>query len=162
MPRPEGECASRNATLQGRGSCQDADHSMHLYIVRHADAGDRKQWNGDDAERPLSELGDRQARALGQSLRQRGVNLEAVVASPLIRTRQTAEDMLGAWPGGTVQFSDLLAPGALRRRKLAKFLTQLGVGSVAIVGHDPDLPLFLGWLLGTDLEQVHLEKGGVA
>lgn len=136
---------------------------MDLYIIRHADAGDREQWAGNDDDRPLTELGHRQARALGEALKQRGVTLGAVVSSPLVRTRETAEDLLASWPGspGPV-FCDLLAPGELRRRKLSKFLTALGTNSLAIVGHDPDLPDYLGWLLGTDPDQVHLEKGGAA
>lgn len=35
-----------------------------LLLVRHADAGDRTAWQGDDAARPLTERGMRQARAL--------------------------------------------------------------------------------------------------
>jgi phosphohistidine phosphatase len=136
---------------------------MDLYIIRHADAGDRLQWVGSDDERPLSELGHQQARALGGALKRHGVSFGAVVSSPLVRTRETAEGVLAAWPGspGPV-FCDLLAPGASRRRKLSKFLMGLGQSTLAIVGHDPDLPDYLGWLLGTDPDQVHLEKGGAA
>ena len=136
---------------------------MDLYVIRHADAGDRAVWTGDDAERPLSPLGHEQARALGEAFRQRGISIGKVVSSPLVRTRETAEDVLRAWPGGDgPQYCDLLAPGALRRRKLSKYLAGLGGPALAIVGHDPDLPAYLGWLLGTDPEQVHLEKGGAA
>jgi phosphohistidine phosphatase len=136
---------------------------MNLYLVRHADAGNRQEWAGDDAERPVSPLGRRQAQALAAALRDRGITLDVVLASPLVRTRQTAEELVPVTANGAgVQPSDLLAPGQLRRRKLSKFLAGLGAKSVALVGHDPDLPEFLGWLMGTDPEQVHLEKGGVA
>jgi phosphohistidine phosphatase len=136
---------------------------MNLYIIRHADAGNREEWRGDDADRPLSDLGRRQARALGEAFRQRGLAVDAVLASPLVRTRETAEGFLEAWPGGPgVQFCDLLAPGALKRKKLSKQIAGLGVGSVAIVGHDPDLPEYLGWLINADAETVHLAKGGAA
>ena len=136
---------------------------MNLYIVRHADAGDRQAWPGDDADRPLSELGRRQARALADALKRRGLTLDAIVSSPLVRTRQTAEELIPASSNGIgVQFCDLLAPEALKPRKLSKFLAGLGVTSAAVVGHDPDLPAYLGWLLGVDPENVHLEKGGAA
>ena len=136
---------------------------MNLYIVRHADAGDRQAWTGDDAERPLSDLGRRQARALAEALKRRGMALDAIVSSPLVRTRQTAEELIPAAANGIgVQFCDLLAPEALKPRKLSKFLAGLGVTSAAVVGHDPDLPAYLGWLLGVDPENVHLEKGGAA
>lgn len=136
---------------------------MNLYIIRHADAGNRDAWRGDDADRPLSDLGHRQARALGEAFRQRKLDVGAVVSSPLVRTRETAEGLLEAWPGGpAVQFSDLLAPAALKPRKLSKVLAGLGVASAAVVGHDPDLPEYLGWLLGADPEAVPLAKAGAA
>ncbi|MDB5310579.1 MAG: phosphohistidine phosphatase [Gemmataceae bacterium] len=136
---------------------------MDLYVIRHADAGNPKEWKGDDADRPLSLLGHQQARALGEAFRQRGISVGAVISSPLVRTRETAEELLRAWPGvAGPEFCDLLAPGALRRRKLSRFLAGMGGQSLAIVGHDPDLPAYLGWLLGTDPEQVHLEKAGAA
>jgi phosphohistidine phosphatase len=136
---------------------------MNLYIVRHADAGDRSKWDGDDADRPLSPLGHRQARALGEAFRARGLAVDAVVSSPLVRTKQTAESFLGAVPNPPeIQYSDLLAPGELRSKKLTKQLRELGAASVVVVGHDPDLPEYLAWLIGTDDENVHLEKGAVA
>jgi phosphohistidine phosphatase len=136
---------------------------MDLYLIRHADAGDRKQWEGDDAERPLTELGRNQSRALGAALRTRGVAVGAILTSPLTRTVQTAgefRETLGSGPEPAA--CDLLAPDALRRRKLTKLISGLGISSVALVGHDPDLPTYLGWLLGIDLAHVKLEKGGVA
>jgi len=136
---------------------------MNLYIIRHADAGNREEWPGDDDARPLSDVGRKQARALGEALRQRNLAVGAVLASPLVRTRETAEAFLEAWPGGpATQFCDLLAPGALKRKKLSKQLAGLGTENVAIVGHDPDLPEYLGWLIGSDPETVHLAKGGAA
>src|SRR5579871_5621224 len=103
---------------------------MNLYLVRHADAGDRDKWEGDDADRPLTPLGRQQARALGDAFRERGLAVDAVVSSPFLRTRQTAEDFLQAWPTGPqIQFSDLLAQGELRKRKLTRLLAGLGVES---------------------------------
>lgn len=136
---------------------------MNLYIIRHADAGNPKQWRGDDADRPLSELGHRQARALGEAFRNHQLPLDAVVSSPAVRTRETAEDFLDGWPNTPpLHFHDLLAPGEMRRRKLGKALAALDAENVAIVGHDPDLPAFLGWLIGIDPGNIYLEKGAAA
>ncbi len=136
---------------------------MDLYLIRHADAGNPLDWDGDDADRPLTELGRSQAQALGAAFRARGVVVDAILTSPLTRTVQTAgefHEALGAGPAPVA--CDLLASGALRRRKLTKVVTALGMKSVALVGHDPDLPIYLGWLLGIDPDHVKLEKGGVA
>ena len=136
---------------------------MDVYLIRHADAGDRRQWDGDDAERPLTELGRTQARALGAAFQARDIALDAILTSPLTRTVQTAgefHETLGGGPEPTA--CDLLAPDALRRRKLTKQLAGLGANSVALVGHEPDLSTYLGWLLGVDAAHVKLEKGGAA
>ena len=137
---------------------------MDLYIVRHADAGDRDNWEGDDADRPLTDLGRQQARALGEAFRRQGLAVEVVVSSPLTRTWQTAGEFreTAAPAGKEPELCDLLGPGALRRRKLTKFLAGVGAESLAVVGHDPDLPEYLAWLLGCDPEQVRLAKGGAA
>jgi phosphohistidine phosphatase len=136
---------------------------MKLYIIRHADAGDRSKWDGDDAERPLSPLGRRQSRALGEAFHMRGIAVDAVVSSPLVRTRETAEGFVaGITNPPAIQYSDLLAPAELRKRKLTKQLANLGVESAVIVGHDPDLSAYLGWLVGCDAENVPLEKGAAA
>ena len=136
---------------------------MDLYLIRHADAGDRRQWEGDDAERPLTELGRTQARALGTAFQSRGIVVGAILTSPLTRTVQTAGEFQEALVGSPAPTaSDLLAPDELRKRKLTKLIAGLGAGPVALVGHEPDLSAFLGWLLGVDSDNVPLEKGGVA
>jgi phosphohistidine phosphatase len=136
---------------------------MDLYLIRHADAGDRRQWEGDDAERPLTELGRTQSRTLGVAFQSRGIAVGAILTSPLTRTVQTAgefhEALVGS-PGPTA--CELLPPGELRRRKLTKSIAVLGLDAVALVGHDPDLSAYLGWLLGVDSDNVPLVKGGVA
>jgi phosphohistidine phosphatase SixA len=42
-----------------------------VYVVRHACAGWKSAWDGDDAERPLDEAGEAQAEALARVLAQR-------------------------------------------------------------------------------------------
>lgn len=138
---------------------------MNLYVIRHAEAVDRRTDGIErDYDRPLTEHGANQAHALGTALRERGWVAETVVSSPLVRTMQTTEQLLDAWgrhPNEIVT-CDFLACGEMRRRKLSKFLEGLGVGSIAIVGHMPDLAEYLGWLLGTDGQQVPLEKAAAA
>lgn len=136
---------------------------MDLYLIRHADAGDSRQWEGDDAERPLTDLGRTQARALGAAFQARGIAVGAILTSPLTRTVQTAGEFHETLGGGPEPAAcDLLMPDALRRRKLTKLLVGLEVESVALVGHNPDLSAYLGWLLGIDPTQVDLKKGAVA
>jgi phosphohistidine phosphatase len=136
---------------------------MNLYIIRHADAGDSANWSGDDSLRPLTERGRHQARALGIAFHKQGVALDAVVSSPYVRARETAELLLeGLGATLTVQHSEWLAAGALKRNQLAQELAAKNASSLAITGHDPDLPEFLGWLLDVSPKHLFLKKGGAA
>src|SRR5207248_7252438 len=117
----------------------------------------------DDEHRPLSEPGKAERRRLAEALRRREVRPGRVETSPLARARQTAEELLAAWPDpkpGLV-VCEHLAPGG-KRRKLTKFLRQLGDESLAVVGHEPDLSLYVAWLIGGKKAQVQVAKTGVA
>lgn len=137
---------------------------MDLYLIRHADA--LALGTGgitDDAERPLSEEGKAQARLLATGLRGQGVRLEKVVTSPLVRARQTAEELVRQWPppAPVVEICAELSPGG-KPRKLARFLRDLGGEAVAVVGHQPDLGYLASWLIGSRKAQLDFAKGGVA
>ena len=101
---------------------------MRLVIVRHAEAAP-----GDPDElRSLTPEGREQARALARELREHGVDAEAVLTSPLLRARETAD----ALAQGDPVVEDKLAPGATPDdvREAAS-----GRGeTVIVVGHQPD------------------------
>lgn len=60
-----------------------------LLLVRHAKAGKREHWAGDDDLRPLSDAGERQASALREVLATFGP--DRVVSAPLLRCVQTVQ-----------------------------------------------------------------------
>jgi phosphohistidine phosphatase SixA len=60
---------------------------VSVILLRHASAGNRDAWDGDDLLRPLDKRGRRQAKALRDELRARGV--KRVVSSPYVRCLQT-------------------------------------------------------------------------
>ena len=102
---------------------------MRLFVVRHAEAAP-----GDPDElRPLTDAGRAVARALGDRLAEYGV--DAVLSSPLLRARETAEAIARA-AGHEAEPDERLAPGAdadLVREAVA------GRGeTVVTVGHQPD------------------------
>jgi 8-oxo-dGTP diphosphatase len=63
------------------------DAAAPVYLVRHAKAGDRNAWSGDDRDRPLSKSGRRQAKALVRLLSTRPI--ERILSSPAVRCVQT-------------------------------------------------------------------------
>lgn len=82
---------------------------MTLLLLRHAHAGDRAQWHGDDRQRPLSEQGRDQATALVARYTDR--DLARILTSPLTRCVQTVES-LAATRGIAIEEVDELAEGA--------------------------------------------------
>lgn len=136
---------------------------MRIYLVRHAAAVAKAEAERDE-DRPLSDQGRDQARALASAFAVRGLELGAVVSSPLVRAHQTAAALAdSAKPTlPDVLECDLLAPGELRPRKLSKYLAEVGVESVAIVGHMPELGRFAEWLIGAEKGTLPLAKSAAA
>lgn len=64
---------------------------MSVLLIRHAHAGDRQAWRGDDLARPVSELGRRQAESLVPLLD--GRRISRVVSSRAARAVQTVEPL---------------------------------------------------------------------
>jgi 8-oxo-dGTP diphosphatase len=60
-------------------------------LVAHMDAGDREQWPGDQDERPLTDLGRQQARALADAMS--SAPIAALYAGTALRCRQTLEPL---------------------------------------------------------------------
>ena len=131
-----------------------------LHLLRHAHAGDPQRWSGDDAERPLSEKGRRQAESLGRLLAAMDEAPDLLITSPRVRAAQTAEIIAKAaryagrrgstgWPGSLdtdAVEAILLAAGPAERP--------------CLVGHDPEFSELLGELLG--LPAIPMRKGAIA
>lgn len=62
-----------------------------LYLVRHAKAGERRLWEDDDIDRPLSAKGRKQAELLGDRLA--ALEVGTLLSSPYVRCAQTLEPL---------------------------------------------------------------------
>ncbi len=62
-----------------------------LYLVRHAKAGERRLWNADDIERPLSKKGWKQAELVGKRLAKHDPSV--LLSSAYVRCIQTLEPL---------------------------------------------------------------------
>jgi 8-oxo-dGTP diphosphatase len=65
-----------------------------MILVRHAWAGKRDEWSGDDRDRPLDERGRRQARELVAELGP--YRIERILSSPYRRCVETVEPVARA------------------------------------------------------------------
>jgi phosphohistidine phosphatase len=137
---------------------------VEFYLIRHAAAlalGERGITN--DEERPLSEAGEGQCESAAKAMSQRGIVLDKLYTSPLLRARQTAEILLRVWskPELILETCNALTPGG-KPRKLSKYLLKSGGEKIGLVGHMPDLGDFAAWLLGAKKTQINIAKAGVA
>jgi 8-oxo-dGTP diphosphatase len=64
---------------------------MAAYVVRHAKAGDRAEWQGDDRLRPLTKSGREQAAAMAELLKDEPI--DRILSSPYVRCLQTVEPL---------------------------------------------------------------------
>lgn len=104
-------------------------------LVRHAHAGDKRQWRGDDAKRPLSERGRQQAEGLAHNLS--GLSTPRLISSPYVRCQQTLRP-LAARSYRTIETSRLLAPDA-RAADLDSFLRDPGLEGAVLCTHGETL-----------------------
>jgi broad specificity phosphatase PhoE len=81
-----------------------------ILLVRHARAGRRDRWRGDDRLRPLSKAGKAQAQALPDLLRGIGGDQSRLVSSPWVRCIETLAP-LAAVLGLAVDTNDVLGEG---------------------------------------------------
>ncbi len=133
--------------------------TIELHLLRHAHAGDPLKWKGPDEDRPLSSKGHGQAERLGALLVAVGFKTQAIVTSPRLRARETAEivaDRLGMRTMVDDRLGDPLSLTALE-----EVLSNAGdPDSLVLVGHDPDFSELLGLLSGASL--ITMRKGAFA
>lgn len=89
---------------------------MTIYLVRHAKAGERNVWEGDDLHRPLSGRGHLQARNLLGVLAD--AKFERILSSPYVRCMETVVPLSGAL-GIAIEPVDGLTEGATLEEALA-------------------------------------------
>jgi 8-oxo-(d)GTP phosphatase len=142
---------------------------VKVLLVRHAEAGDRGSWVGDDTKRPLDETGWRQAQALVGLFDGRDVS--RVFSSPYLRCTQTVEPLALA-RRLPIEYRHELAEGASREDVLVLLRDAGNDDSVVLCTHGDVVEVLLGhesekgstWLLerrGDELAPVeHLPPGG--
>jgi phosphohistidine phosphatase len=114
---------------------------MRLFLVRHAEAAPGEP----DELRPLTAAGRDVARHLGERLAKE--RPDAVVSSPLLRARETAE-LIARAAGLTPEADERLAPGATAEG--LKAATSGRGDTVVAVGHQPDCSTIVLALTGRE------------
>lgn len=137
---------------------------MYLYLMRHANAGLRRENPTLDAKRGLIKEGKEQCMLMARFLSAIGAQIDVIVSSPLKRALQTAQ-FVGTELGyeSKVEISPALAPNADYRaflELLAKYGNREGV---LVVGHNPNVFQFLGKMItGNGGASIRMRKASIA
>lgn len=125
---------------------------MDLLLWRHAEAEDDEE----DLGRALTERGHKQARQMAAWIRAHQPKDLRIIASPAVRTRQTAEAL--GLPFETVR---KIGPEACVSELIAASGWPQASGSVLIVGHQPSLGRLASLLLAGHEADWSIKKGAL-
>jgi phosphohistidine phosphatase len=134
--------------------------ARQLWLLRHAEA--EPHGTRADAERKLTARGERQARTAGAAISRLETSFEAVLFSPKVRARQTAELAAAGWDKQQRERLQAHPPlaGGFDARQARDALSEIAPdGRLLLVGHEPDLSRIVGEVSGG---HVDLKKGGLA
>jgi phosphohistidine phosphatase len=132
-----------------------------LYLIRHGVAEAQGDAWPDDTKRPLTDEGMSRLRRGARSLAALGVSFDVVLTSPLVRTKQTADIVAGAFdPRPPIVTADALAPGGSVQAVLADLDRQSRRKRIALVGHEPGIGELAARLAGSR-HPFEFKKGAV-
>jgi phosphohistidine phosphatase len=135
---------------------------MNLCFLRHGPAVPVGTPGVDEPDRPLSPEGKRKTRRAARGLLRLDLGIDAVLASPLPRARETAEIVADALRLGPPRLHDALLPDAPADR-LLDVLRGLGAEGPVLVGHEPGLSRAVAFLIGAAEDRaLEIKKSGLA
>lgn len=136
---------------------------MQIYIIRHAIAELREDWDRPDEERPLTNKGRKKMARIARGLANLGVRFSEIYTSPLVRAEQTAEIVQEKTKCEALHRTDLLVPEADPEAILSLLNKHEEEAALALVGHEPHVSALLNYLLtGAGGYWTGFKKGGVA
>ncbi len=135
---------------------------QEIFILRHGQAEElNENQSKNDFERNLTEEGIERTKKLSLLFNKLKEDIDIVLSSPYIRAKKTAETFVNnllVKPGFKVV--DFLSSGASCKDIAKGLLPYSSHNKVVLVGHAPDLEMFLGKLIGAD--RIKLKKGALA
>jgi 8-oxo-dGTP diphosphatase len=121
---------------------------MTIYLVRHAKAGDRGLWQGDDWLRPLSRAGRSQARGLLTLLHD--ARFDRVLSSRFVRCMESVVPIAGE-RRLAIEIEDSLGEGGDVDSVLALVRKHIGTGAL-LCSHGDVIPAVLASLAASGVD----------
>ena len=133
---------------------------QEIYILRHGHA-QNPEAGLDDFDRALTDEGIEKISKLALFFNNLNTNLELILSSPFIRAKQTAEIFTSKLiPKPDIKIVDFLRCGASFKEISRGLMDYSSNKNTLLVGHCPDLEIFLGKLIGAN--RIILKKGALA
>jgi len=132
---------------------------LKIYFLRHGVAVEPEDWKGNDYDRPLTDDGRERMRREAKAIRKLELKLDAILTSPLLRAKETAD----------IVARELRMPSKEDERLGGDFdvpsLEAILQGcadlkALMLVGHEPSMSSVIGRLIG--VARIDLKKGGLA
>lgn len=111
-----------------------------LLLLRHAQAGGGSPGTG-DFDRPLTEGGHKASALVGEHLAAAGCVPGAIISSPALRARQTAESALKALDHSELSFDERLYEASTETILKVIRSADSNAGILMLVGHNPSLQM---------------------
>jgi phosphohistidine phosphatase len=135
--------------------------TLELYLIRHGVAAERGSDYPDDSKRPLTSEGISRLRKEAKALAELDVDFDQIIASPLVRTKQTADifaQALSSHPA--VVLSDALAPAGTPSAVFQELGKHMRRARIDLVGHEPNLGELAARLIGARTP-IEFKKGAI-
>ena len=138
---------------------------MNFFILRHGIAAEPGTPGiKTDAERPLIPKGEQRLRAAAAAMEKMGLSFDAIISSPYLRAKQTAEIVAKYFKlQKNLTFLDDLIPGG-NPQALIRQLNGLKPApeNILLVGHEPYLSRLIALLSsGSPTATIEMKKGGL-
>ena len=130
---------------------------MDVYLLRHGDAG--SAWTQNDDQRPLTAEGVVRMSRQAATLHGWGLHVDALLSSPYVRARQTANAIGKVFDVPVIE-DKRLAAGCSLRDVVAVLHDHAASKHIWLTGHEPDLSTITAGLIGGG--QIKMPKGGLA
>lgn len=139
---------------------------MNIFLLRHGLAGQHGDPKfKDDSLRPLTAEGREKMHRVALGMQTLGLKFDAVISSPYLRAKQTAEIVTRAskLKNKGIYLTDNLLPPSSIKELLQEVHSHFPKSeNILLVGHEPHLTEMISSLLGSDKPlMIDFKKGGL-